>query len=115
MAKELTVRERNEVIGCAIDANLDNYHMFLNGNGFNYNGAENSVEIKNDNIRVGAAILTMYHWGYLDDFIEEYTDENVAPDMKMRWGRAILLFDGKKQTYRLNIYYSVERAKKEFK
>jgi len=104
--KELTVRERNECIGCAIDANLDMYHSFLNGNGFVFNGSDPDKNI-------GAAILAMSKWGFVDGYHEEYEGDNVAPHMKFRWGRSVLSFDGFKGTYTLETYHNNDRAKKE--
>lgn len=105
--KELTARERNECIGCAIDANLEMYHSFLNGDGFKFNG-----DCSERNI--GAAILTMAKWGYVDDYFDVYEGDNVAPHMKFRWGRSVLRFDGFTNEYTLDLFDNNGNAAKEF-
>jgi hypothetical protein len=119
MAKPLTTRERNEVIGCAIDdddngnSKVELYNSFLKGNGFKLEEDKNAERF-GDDLRVGAAILTMAHFGYVDDFEEVFVENQLAPNQKYRWGRAVLYYNGFKSTYKLKTFYNVERAKKEF-
>jgi len=105
----LRITERSEIIGLAIDANLDLYRSFLNGNGFNFEGSE-------DDKRVGAAILAMAHWGYVDDFFEKFYDGGNEVKKMFRWGRSILFLNGAEDNfaYTLRTYQNVKTAKKVF-
>lgn len=107
MPKDLTTRERNEIIGLAIDLNADVYNKYLN----DFVDTRICEKGKSD-AAIAAAVICLSTWGdseepygYADDFVQNGDTEHY------RWNRSVVKYEPEKLV-KLDIFVSEEKAKK---
>lgn len=111
MVRPLSMKERGEVIGLALDIDADAYNDFLdnNMNSFNFKGSESDK-------RVAAAIALVYTAALFDfdgsggkDYRKEHDDFYMS-----LWGRAILYETKHNNENMLKIFPNKKKARAEF-
>lgn len=112
MRKELTTKERNEIIGLAVDYDADKYNDTLE-----YFYANKMCEGNKADARIAAAVICVSHIeniSLLDKFDTKVSDEDVVH----RWGRIITLakYNGTAEPETIGIYIcdDEEKAVKKF-